>query len=96
MKGGEYMSIFKALFNLSNTNIVHKSIIVVSFLVVVAGIFFKTFFTEAINLFGPQSESIFALLLRPVESVYNFSLLIFIISWVLNLIINLANNGASD
>lgn len=81
---------FKSLFTFSNTNHVHKSIIIVSFLVSVALIFMKEFFIGLISLFGEGSERFFNLLINPTSKVIPLSIAVFIISYAINVIINLS------
>ena len=83
------MNLFKSLFTFTNTTHIHKSIIALSFLSTLVLILVKYFMIGLIDLFGPESESFFNLLKTPAEKGLTFSVIVFVVSYLLSILMNL-------
>lgn len=89
LKKGEIdMNLFKALFSFQNTNHIHKSIIALSFLATLVLILVQRFFIELVKIFGQGSAKVFASLANVAESGLTFTLIVFIISYLVSVLKN--------
>jgi flagellar biosynthesis protein FlhB len=86
------MSMFKALFSFSNTSVVHKSILIISFLVSAILIFVKNFFDGMIALFGESTEGFFNLFINASSKTLPFTIGVFVISYTISYFLNLSND----
>lgn len=81
---GVYMSFFKNLFSIQTTNNFHKNLIVISFLVWMAGIAITSLSTELIEILGKSSEPFFNIFRQPAMDVRDTSCVVFIVSYILD------------
>jgi flagellar biosynthesis protein FlhB len=86
------MSMFKALFSFSSTSVVHKSILVISFLVSVILIFAKNFFDGMIALFGESTEGFFNMFINAANKTLPFTIGVFVISYIISYFLNLSDD----